>query len=335
MIHRLPVEAFPGMWANVYLVEVDGWLVLIDTGSGSEACNAGLEEGVSSLGRQLNEITHVLLTHGHIDHYGGLTHLQGRTKARIGVHELDAQTVTHHEARLTLMTRRLDAFLVQAGIFKENREELLGMYRFTKAFYRSVPVDLTYEAQGMQIGPFEMIHLPGHCPGHVGMKLHDALFCGDLVLEGLIPHQSPEELVPFMGVRHYLHSLSALSRWGRDSHLILNGHDDPFDGLPARIGEIRQGLSRRIYQTLVALAEPRTIAEVTTEVYGEMGGYNALLVLEKIGAYVEYLYQSNLLEITNLLELEASPQPVPVRYRRLGVVDEVEILPKESAYVFV
>jgi hypothetical protein len=138
-----------------------------------------------------------------------------------------------------------------------------------------------------------------------------------------------------MGVRHYLHSLSALARWGGNSRLILNGHDDPFDDLLARIGRIRQSLSRRIHQTLSALAEPRTIAEVTIAVYGEMDGYNTLLVLEKIGAYVEYLYQSNFLEIGNLQELEAGAQPVPVRYQRLREVKEVEILPKESAYVFV
>jgi glyoxylase-like metal-dependent hydrolase (beta-lactamase superfamily II) len=167
------------------------------------------------------------------------------------------------------------------------------------------------------------------------LKLHDVLFCGDLVLERLTPHQSPEELIPFMGVRHYLNSLSVLGRWGADSRLVLNGHDDPVGDLPGRIQAIRQNLARRIHQTLGALAEARTIAEVTAAVYGAMDGYNALLVVEKIGAYVEYLYQSGLLEITNMTELEGEDQPVPVRYRRLRDVDEDEILPKERAYVFV
>ena len=60
-----------------------------------------------------------------------------------------------------------------------------------------------------------------------------------------------------------------------------------------------------------------------------------MLVIEKIGAYVEYLTQSGLLEITNLAELEADDQTIPVRYRRLHDVNMEQILPKERTYVFV
>ena len=334
-IHRLRVEVFPEMWANVYLVKVDDLLVLIDSGSGSETSHADLQACLLKSGHHFEELTHILLTHGHIDHYGGLNRLRELTAAQIGVHELDLQTVSHHEQRLVLMTSRLDHFLSGAGVVEEHRAEYLQMYRFTKSLYRSTTVDIRYEAVGMQVGPFEILHLPGHCPGHVALKLHDALFCGDLVLDGLTPHQSPEELTPFMGVRHYLHSLTLLERWGADARLILNGHDDPFQELPARIIEIRRKMSQRIHQVLSTLDHASTIAEVTSAVYGELGGYNALLVLEKIGAYVEYLYQSGLLEITNAQGLEANGQTLALRYRRLRDVDEEEILPKERAYVFI
>ncbi len=160
----------------------------------------------------------------------------------------------------------------------------------------------------MKIGPFEMIHVPGHCPGHVAIKLDDIVFCGDLVLEHITPHQSPEELTPFMGVRHYLESLSVLETWAKGARLVLNGHDEPITDLPARIRDTRQHLFQRIHQTLEALSEPHTIAEVTSQVYGKIDGYNALLVIEKIGAYVEYLYQGGLLEITNPDELENGSQ---------------------------
>jgi hypothetical protein len=63
-----------------------------------------------------------------------------------------------------------------------------------------------------------------------------------------------------------------------------------------------------------------------------MAGYNQLLVIEKTGAYVEYLYEHGLIEITNPIELE---QGKPARYRRLKDISESEILPKERAYVFV
>lgn len=314
-ITRLPLEAFPNFWTYAYLVQMDDWVVLIDTGSGSEASNIGLEQGLTKAGLSFPDMTHVLLTHGHIDHYGGLTFLREKTQAQIGVHELDLGTVTAHEARLAVLSRKLEYFLSQAGIPTERCAELLRMYRFTKALYHSVSVDFTYETHDMQVGPFELLHVPGHCPGHVAIKLDDVVFCGDLVLEKVIPHQSSEGLTPFMGVRHYLASLSAFENWADGASLVLNGHDDPITDLPARIAHVRANLSRRIDQTLDALSEPRTLAEVTERVYGAMDGYNALLVIEKVGAYVEYLRQRGLVEIVDPHELENDPQAAIVFYR--------------------
>ena len=320
-IWRLLVEAFPNMWANLYLVQSGDIVALIDSGSGSDKSNEDLQRGFETAGFQFSDLTHILLTHGHIDHYGGLSFLRERTQAQIGLHELDWQTISHHEARLAVMRHRLDDFLTSAGIPFERRAELLDMYRFTKALYRSVPVDFTYEARKMEVGPFKMVHVPGHCPGHVAIKLDDLVFCGDLVLEHITPHQSPEELTPFMGVRHYLESLSVLERWADGARLVLNGHDEPITDLPARIADTRQHLSRRVDQTLTAASKPRTLAEITEQVYGAMGGYNALLVIEKIGAYVEYLYQRGLLEITNFDELENGKGLVPIRYRRVDGIE--------------
>ena len=61
--------------------------------------------------------------------------------------------------------------------------------------------------------------------------------------------------------------------------------------------------------------------EVCQAVYGEVNGYNQLLVIEKTGAYVEYLYEHGLVGITNPEEME---QGGIARYRRLR--DEQMIL---------
>jgi glyoxylase-like metal-dependent hydrolase (beta-lactamase superfamily II) len=272
------------------------------------------------------------LTHAHIDHYGGLSKLRPLTDARIGVHELDMQTVAHHEARLALIGGRLASFLAETGLAQETREQVLSIYRFSKAIYQSTPVDFTLEAIDMQLGPFEFVHLPGHCPGHVAIRVDDVVFCGDMVVAGVTPHLSPESINPYSGLDHYLESLSRLQHWAKDARLILNGHNDVITDLPAQIESTRQNIVRRIGKAIEALSEPLTIEEVCNAVYGEMGGYNQMLVIEKTGAYVEYLYEHGMIEIVNAGELE---QGKPARYRRLNKVSESQILPKERAYVFI
>src|SRR5215207_1839533 len=225
-IHRLPLEAFPTFWAYVYVVQKDEYCVLIDAVSGTDSSHKNLLDGLEQAGLRPSDLTHILLTHAHIDHNRGLPRLRPMTSARLGVHELDVQTVAHHEARLALIGRRLASFLAETGLAEETRDQILSIYRFTKAIYQSVPVDFSLEAAGMRLGPFEFIHLPGHCPGHIAIRLHDVVFCGDMVVEGVTPHLSPESINPYGGLDHYLESLSRLHHWAKDAHLILNGHND-------------------------------------------------------------------------------------------------------------
>jgi glyoxylase-like metal-dependent hydrolase (beta-lactamase superfamily II) len=328
-IYRLPLEVFPNFWAYAYLVKKDDLCVLIDCGSGTETSHSHLLQGLQKAGLEPQDLTHILLTHAHIDHYGGLSPLKPLTQAKIGVHELDLQTVSYHEARLALSGRRLACFLADAGVPEEMCEQLLSIYRLTKAIYQSVPVDLTYEAAGMRVGPFEMIHLPGHCPGHVAVGLDDVVFCGDVVVEDVTPHLTPESITPYSGLDHYLESLSLFQRWAKEARLILNGHNEGITDLPGASEATKQNITRRMSKALEALDQPLTIAEIGKAVYGEMGGYNALLIIEKIGAYVEYLYERGMIEITNPEEVE---QGQPARYRRICEVSEDEILPKGSRW---
>lgn len=314
-IHRLPLEAFPNFWAYVYLVTKDDLRVLVDCGSGTESSHKNLLDGLGRAGFQPKDLTHILLTHAHIDHYGGLSHLKPLTEARIGVHELDVQTVAHHEARLALTARRIASFLADAGLAEEARAPLLDIYRFTKILYRSVPVDFTFESNGMNLVPFDMIHLPGHCPGHVAIRLDDVVFCGDMVVEHVTPHLAPESIYPHSGLDHYLDSLARFQPWANGTRLIFNGHDDVFTDLPVRIEATHKNLVRRLGRALEALEEPLTVVEVCHAVYGKAGGYNLLLILEKTGAYVEYLYQRGMIEIANADEVERG---LPAKYQAPG-----------------
>lgn len=327
-IFQIPLQEFPILWGYAYLVlweenDQSPWRVLIDTGSGFGLSNEHLEAGFRAVSDQIgvpisfNDLTHVLITHGHIDHFGGLSYVRPRTNAKIGVHELDLRNLTNYEERLAVVSHRLEEFLVEAGVPDERRERLIELYMITKSIYRSVKVDFTYEAAGMHVGPFQMLHVPGHCAGHVVIRLHDVLFSGDHVLEQTSPHQSPEHLTLSTGLEHYLKSLDALQGWAGDVRLTLGGHKDPIENLPTRLDAIRSLHSQRLKQVSELLVEPHTIVEVSHSLFGEVHGYNVLLALEEAGAHVEYLYQRGLLGIENLVELENNHSTVPIRYRRL------------------
>ena len=322
-IFQLPVEAFPGFWAYVYLVLLDEYQVLIDTGSGFGASNANLESGLQEASQQfgsslkLSNLTHVLITHGHIDHFGGLPYVRANSPAKIGVHELDLRNLTNTEERLTIVARRLAIFLAEAGISPQRRSELIQLYKMIKLDYTPVSVDFTYEAVGMRLGPFKMLHVPGHCAGQVVIRLHDVLFSGDHVLSDISPHQAPERLVLNTGLGHYLASLESLRGWAESVRLTLGGHNAPIVDLPSRIDEIRGAHDQRLQEVLDLLAEPGTIAEVSQALFGEVHGYNVLLALEETGAHIEYLYQRGLIGIANLADLDNGGEPVPIRYHRL------------------
>ncbi len=326
-IVQIPIQEFPILWGYVYLalVEHDAqpYRVLIDTGSGFGDSNQHLEAGLQAASQALGErvgldnLTHILITHGHIDHFGGLNYIKPRSPARIGVHELDQRNLTNYEERITIVARRLDNFLVEAGVSDERRHQLINLYMINKSLYRSVKVDFTYEAMGMRLGPFEMLHVPGHCAGHVVIRLHDVLFSGDHVLNHTSPHQAPEKLTLSTGLEHYLKSLDVLESWAGDVRLTLGGHETPIMNLPSRLEAIRQLHHQRLSQVLAFLSDPHTISETSHHLFGEVHGYNVLLALEEAGAHIEYLYQRGKLGIANLADIEDGNQPTLIHYYQL------------------
>ncbi|MDD4801910.1 MAG: MBL fold metallo-hydrolase [Syntrophomonas sp.] len=83
----------------VYLLESEGVMALIDAGSGKGS--RLILENIKSCGFLPANIRYILVTHGHIDHIGGLKEIKDVTGAMVATHELELDAVANGNPRLT------------------------------------------------------------------------------------------------------------------------------------------------------------------------------------------------------------------------------------------
>ncbi|MGA9532273.1 MAG: MBL fold metallo-hydrolase [Anaerolineales bacterium] len=321
-IYRLPLEVFPGFWGYAHYVAAGGMRALVDVGSGFGESNNQLAAGLAQVAADYGEaadwsdLTHVLISHGHIDHFGGLPYVMQLTDAPAYVHELDLRTLTRYEERLAIVGHRLREYLIEAGLSSERQEELIDLYLLNKQLFRSVDVRHIYP-NGAPVGPLEVIHVPGHCPGQVVFLLHDVMLTGDHVLPVTSPHQAPERLTLSTGVGHYLSSLKKLASLAARVRLGLGGHEGPITNLAARLDELNEVHRQRMRRLLDEMTEPHTIGELSQALFPHAGGYHALLAIEETGAHIEYLEQRGFVGLDNAHDLEVEER-CALRYVRLA-----------------
>jgi glyoxylase-like metal-dependent hydrolase (beta-lactamase superfamily II) len=319
-IFSFPARAFPGLISNIYVISDGETKIMVDSGSGMDSSNQDLLNGLQSLSDtfgqpfSLADMDVIFITHGHIDHFGGLPFVRQHTDAPIAVHPLDRRVLTHYEERVLVASRLLETFLQRAGVPSENRQDLMAMYLFAKGIYRSTKVDILLEEGDSGAYGIEVYHVPGHCPGQVCLLIDDVLLTADHVLSFTTPHQAPESITNHMGLDHFLDSLDRIAALD-GVRLGLGGHEDPMPDVAARIGEIKKVHEDRLNQVLEICAESKTTAEVSQELFGQVSSYHVLLALEEAGAHVEYLYQHGELVATNLDQIENETIPV-IQYQR-------------------
>jgi glyoxylase-like metal-dependent hydrolase (beta-lactamase superfamily II) len=86
-LYRLPLRA-----VNTFLIDLgDEDLVLVDAGTPGDA--GRILDAVGELGRDPADVRHILVTHCHVDHAGGLAELKEATGAPAYMHPSDAEMV--------------------------------------------------------------------------------------------------------------------------------------------------------------------------------------------------------------------------------------------------
>jgi glyoxylase-like metal-dependent hydrolase (beta-lactamase superfamily II) len=80
---------------NAYIIEEENGLLLFDPGLGTEPSKTALAEGFAQTGHRFDEISRIVLSHGHIDHFGAAAWILQQTGREIPVliHDADAGKV--------------------------------------------------------------------------------------------------------------------------------------------------------------------------------------------------------------------------------------------------
>ncbi|XKK38147.1 MBL fold metallo-hydrolase [Nocardiopsis sp. ARC36] len=193
---------------------------IVDTGIASSPAE-GMAPALEALGRRIEDVRWILLTHGHIDHVGGahaLWELTGR-RARVVIHEADAPM---------LRTRRahVEEYLAGRGRYLRDPEG----ERKTRAATEAVisgemePTLLVRGGETLSLGDGVTVSVhsvPGHTPGSVAYVVGDrhAVFVGDAVQV----HGAANGFPGFTDPDAYRASLEYLRDEVRPCHLYL-GH---------------------------------------------------------------------------------------------------------------
>jgi glyoxylase-like metal-dependent hydrolase (beta-lactamase superfamily II) len=223
-----------GQWlgghVHAFLLEDGEELTLIDTLFDVDGHRVLAQ--LARLGRRVEQLRHIVLTHAHRSHLGGLAELKRASGATIYAHEWEADIIAgDREAQRVSPAPRgpWGAYPFQLG---------LAIGRGAGA--PPAIVDRTLR-HGDRVGPVEVLHAPGHTPGHLAFYRPESgvLFAGDVIATW------PEFAAGWPGlnlnVRQLRTSVRRLAEL--EPQVVAVGHGEPLTrGAAARLKQLAMSL---------------------------------------------------------------------------------------------
>ena len=216
------VHRFGSSLVNWYVIEEAGKLTIVDTGM--PAYYKQLQPALEELGKTLDDVEAIVLTHTHLDHVGFCERARSATGASVHVHQLEASPGLKRVPPLRLYLRpqswALAAHLLKTGLLK--LPDIGPSTTFVDGQVLDVP------------GSLRVIHTPGHTSGSCCLHApqHDALFTGDalVTLDPYTKLKGPRIMIDTVNESTSTAVASLQSVCGVDASYVLPGHGDPWRG---------------------------------------------------------------------------------------------------------
>jgi hydroxyacylglutathione hydrolase len=203
----------------------------------------------------------IINSHGHEDHF---LYNSRFPDAQLWVHELDARAF-----------RDMNAFFNQ--FFHPDEVDEKTTAEWSKFFTEVVkyrprePDRLLEDEEILDFGEtrVQVLHTPGHCPGHLSFHFLDekVIFLADLDLVKFGPYYGDKA----SSIEDTIRSLQRLAQIDADVYLVSHGKDGILDGDPAHIHRYMDVIYQREEKLLAFLASgAKTLEEITAHgiIYG-------------------------------------------------------------------
>jgi glyoxylase-like metal-dependent hydrolase (beta-lactamase superfamily II) len=304
-IHCLPIPTpFQVGRVNAYLIEDDP-LTLLDTGPNSGSSLDEVQRALAALGRRVEDLGLIVISHGHIDHFGLASILQRRSGAEVAALDGLAPWLGRYDEGMDADDAFAEHVMAEQGIPADVRSALLSAWQGFRGWGAAVTVTRPL-AHGCELAlrdrTLRVLHRPGHSPSDT--IFHDAERRIVLGADHLIKHISSNPLIsrpldsiddgggPRRRTRalvDYMTSLRA-TRAMENVELVLAGHGDPVVDHVALIDE-RFALHERRAEKIrrVIAAQPQTAYEIAQALWGNVAVTQAYLTLSEVLGHVDLL----------------------------------------------